>query len=96
VLVKAKSILCLVEDGTAGRAVDLTVLGAAKLVGDLLAGRLLIIRLDATSELVAGVSDGLLHLLLSGLGGVGSDALLHLVGEILAAGVRHVNGWLVG
>lgn len=43
------------------------------------------------SDLIASVGEGLLDLLLGGLGGVGGDALLHLVGEILAAGVRHVG-----
>lgn len=51
------------------------------------------------SELVASVSDSLLHLLLSRLGGVGSDVLLGLGGEIFATGVRHVDvclGWWFG
>jgi len=93
---EAKGVLGLVEDGASGRAMDLTILGAAHLVSELLAGRLLVIGLDTTSQLVTSVGDTLLELLLSGLGGVGGNALLHLVGEILAAGVRHVGGWFVG
>lgn len=46
-------ILGLVEDGASGRAVNLAVLGAAHLVGDLLSGGLLGIGLDATGEVVS-------------------------------------------
>jgi len=46
------------------------------------------------SELVTSIGESLLDLGLGGLGGVGDHALLHLVGEILAAGVRHVC-WLI-
>lgn len=47
-------------------------------------------------KLVASVGDGLLDLLLGGLGGVGDNTLLDLVAPIFAAGVRHVDVWWWG
>lgn len=52
-LVHAEGTLGLVEDGLAGRAVDLTVLAAAGLVSDLLAERLVVVGLGATGRLLA-------------------------------------------
>ena len=51
-LVEAESILGLVEDGAARRAVDLTILGAAGLVRGLLSERLVRVGLDATGMLL--------------------------------------------
>lgn len=48
VLVEAKGVLGLVDDGTAGAAMSLTVLAAAELVGDLLTGGLVVIGLSTT------------------------------------------------
>lgn len=44
----AKGVLGLVQDGASRGAVNLAVLGAADLVGELLAGRLVVVGLDAT------------------------------------------------
>lgn len=57
-------------------------MGALALVDSLLADALLVIGLSTASETVGGVGDGLLDLVLSGLGGVGSDLLLGLCGSV--------------
>lgn len=49
----AESVLGLVDDGAAGAAVNLAVLGAAHLVGQGLAGRLIRVGLGATAVIVS-------------------------------------------
>jgi hypothetical protein len=58
--------------------VDSVVVAALSLVESLLGAGLVVIGKDTASDAVAGVGDGLLDLLLGGLGGVGSDFLLGL------------------
>jgi len=94
--VHAEGVLGLVEHALGAGAVDVAVVGAAELVGKFLASRLLVVRLGATSELVASIGERLLHLGLGGLGGVGNHGLLDLVVEVFAAGVRHVDGLVWG
>lgn len=53
---EADSVLGLVEDGAAGGAVDLAVLGAAHLVGELLAGGLLVVGLEAAGGVLVDAS----------------------------------------
>lgn len=56
----------------------LVVVNTLGLIPSLLGGRLVFVGLGATSETVCGVGDGLLNLILSGLGRVRSDLLLSL------------------
>jgi hypothetical protein len=50
---EAESVLRLVHDTLAAAAVDVLILGAAELVADILAGRLIFVGLEATrGELV--------------------------------------------
>lgn len=92
-LVHAQSVLDLVANRAGGTAVVLVVFGALGLVKGRLASGLVIVGLNTAGNAVAGVSEGLLDLLLGGLGGVRSDFLLGLGREILATGVRHIDGW---
>lgn len=57
---------------------------ALTLIVGLLHARLLVIGLGATGDAVTNITGALLHLLLSGLGGVGSELLLGLCREELA------------
>jgi hypothetical protein len=61
-----------------GTAVTLVVAGALGLVESRLGGRLALVRLSTTGKAVTGVGEGLLDLLLGGLGGVRSQFLLGL------------------
>ena len=65
-----------------GTTVSLVVMHALALVKGLLHARLLVVGLDATGEAVTNISGALLHLLLGGLGGVGSELLLGLCEEV--------------
>lgn len=65
---EAESVLRLVHDALAAAAVDVLILGAAELVADLLAGGLLVVGLEATSNLITGAGNSLLQLLLGRLG----------------------------
>lgn len=56
----------------------MVVVAALGLVEGLLGARLAVIGLDTAGEAVGGVGEGLLDLLLGGLGGVRSDFLLSL------------------
>ena len=62
----------------------LVVVDTLALVPSLLGGRLVLVGLGATSETVTGVGDGLLGLVLSGLGRVRSDLLLSLCSLLVA------------
>jgi hypothetical protein len=94
VLSKAKSTLGLVDDGLAGAAVGVLVLGATELVTDGLGGVLLGVGLGLAGNLVAGAGDLLLGLVDGRLGRVGSQLLAGLGVEILAHSLRHVDGWV--
>jgi hypothetical protein len=56
----------------------LIVMGALGLVETLLGSALLVIGLEAAGDAVGGIGEGLLNLVLSGLGGIGSYLLLGL------------------
>lgn len=62
----------------------LVVMGALDLVPGLLGGGLAVVGLEATGDTVTGVSDGLLDLVLGGLGRVRSELLLSLYKKSLA------------
>lgn len=64
--------------GAAGTTVSLIVVSALSLVEGLLGSALVLVGLATTSHAVGGVSDGLLDLVLGGLGGVRSHLLLGL------------------
>lgn len=64
--------------GVGGTAVDNVVVAALGLVESLLDAGLALIGLGTTSEAVGGIGDGLLDLLLGGLGEVRSQLLLGL------------------
>ena len=64
--------------GAGGTTVSLIVMGALGLVEGLLGGTLAVVRLEATSDAVGGVGEGLLDLVLGGLAGVRSNLLLSL------------------
>jgi hypothetical protein len=53
VLVKAESVLGLVEDRATRRAVGRAVVAAARLVGSLLAEGLVVVRLSAAADIVS-------------------------------------------
>lgn len=57
---------------------DSVVMAALGLVESLLSARLAVIGLDTAGKAVGGIGDGLLDLLLGGLGGVRSQLLLGL------------------
>ena len=67
--------------GVAGTAVSMVVTGTLGLVKGLLSTALALIGLETTGKTVGGIGDGLLDLVLGGLGGVGSDLLLSLCGD---------------
>lgn len=62
----------------------LVVVSTLGLIPSLLGGRLVLVRLSATGETVCGVGDGLLNLVLSGLGCVRSELLLSLCSLLVA------------
>lgn len=64
-----------------GAAVSLIVVGTLGLVEGLLRGALAVVGLEAASDTVGGVGDGLLDLVLGGLAGVRSELLLSLCWE---------------
>lgn len=93
VVTETDGVLGLVKDRLAGTAVALVVMHTLTFVEGLLCARLLIVGLEATGDTVTNISGALLHLLLSGLGGVRGELLLGLGAEVLASGVRHVCEW---
>lgn len=64
--------------GVAGAAVSVLIVRALALVEGLLGSALVLVGLATTSQAVGGVGDGLLDLVLGGLGGVRSNLLLSL------------------
>lgn len=62
----------------------LVIVGALGLVKGSLGSSLAVIGLETTGNPVGGVGEGLLHLILSGLGSVGSELLLSLCDMSLA------------
>lgn len=76
--------------------VGCVVLAGAGAVTELLGGGLVLVWLDGTGSAVVETSSTLLGLIESGLLGVRSDLLLHLVTESLAAEIRHDDCLLGG
>lgn len=72
----------------------LVVVGALGLVKGRLGGGLAVIGLEATGDAVSGVGDGLLDLVLGGLGRVRSDLLLSLCKKSLAKdSINYLKEW---
>lgn len=63
--------------GAGGTAI-VVIMGALSLIEGLLGTALVVVRLETTSDAVTSVGNGLLDLVLSGLGGVRSHLLLGL------------------
>jgi hypothetical protein len=64
--------------GAGGATVSLIVVGTLALVEGLLGGALAVVGLEAASDTVGGIGEGLLDLVLGGLAGVRSNLLLSL------------------
>lgn len=64
--------------GAGGATVSLIVVGTLGLVEGLLGGALAVVGLEAASDTVGGIGEGLLDLVLGGLARVRSDLLLSL------------------
>lgn len=90
-ITKSHGILCLLADCLGAATMGLVVRSTTNGVIGLLRVRLLAVALRAACEAVGSVGDGFLHLVHGGLLGVRSHLLLSLGGEILAAGVRHID-----
>lgn len=69
----------------------LVVVGALGLVKGRLGGGLAVVGLETTGDTVSGVGDGLLDLVLGGLGRVRSDLLLSLCKRSLAKYSNHLK-----